>query len=86
MAMRSPTISRRAMLGATLAAAVPRLVYGQSRRDLASQKPTDVRIRLTFDGRTMTATLYDNPSARDLATLASATSLSSRSARSSASR
>jgi hypothetical protein len=69
MAMRLPTISRRAMLGATLAAAVPHLAHGQCGRDPASQKPTDVRIRLTFDGRTMTATLYDNPSARDLATL-----------------
>ncbi len=69
MAMRPPTISRRAMLGATLAVAVPHLARGQSGRDPASQEPTDVRIRLTFDGRTMTATLYDNPSARDLAAL-----------------
>jgi hypothetical protein len=69
MAMGPPTISRRAMLSATLAAAVPHLAHGQNGRDPASQKPTDVRIKLTFDGRTMTATLYDNPSARDLATL-----------------
>ncbi len=69
MVMRLPTISRRTMLGATLAAAVPRLAHGQSGRDPASQKPTDVRIKLTFGGRTMMATLYDNPSARDLATL-----------------
>jgi hypothetical protein len=69
MMMRLQAISCRTMLGATLAAAVPHLAYGQSGRDPASQKPTDVRIRLTFDGRTMTATLYDNPSARDLATL-----------------
>ena len=69
MAMRPLTISRRVMLGATLAAALPHLAHGQNGSDPASQKPTDMRIRLTFDGRTMTATLYDNPSARDLATL-----------------
>jgi hypothetical protein len=28
-----------------------------------------MRIRLTFNGKSMTATLYDNPSARDLASL-----------------
>jgi hypothetical protein len=69
MTMGPPVISRRTMLGAALATAVPHLAHGQNGRDPASQKPTDVRIRLTFDGRTMTATLYDNPSARDLATL-----------------
>ena len=69
MAMRPPTISRRTMLGATPAAAVPHLAHGQSGRDPASQKPTDVRIRLTFDGRAMTAALYNILSVRDLATL-----------------
>jgi hypothetical protein len=69
MTMRLPTIIRRTILGAMLAAAVPHLAHGQNGRDPASQKPTDVRIRLTFDGRTMMAALYDNPSARDLATL-----------------
>jgi hypothetical protein len=71
MVMRSPTICRRAMLGDTLAAAVPHLAHDQGGRDPASQRPTDVRIRLTLDGRAMRATLYDNPSARDLATLRS---------------
>jgi hypothetical protein len=34
-----------------------------------NQEPTDVKIKLTFSDRTMTATLYDNPSARDFASM-----------------
>ncbi len=33
------------------------------------QEPTDVKIRLTFGDHVMTATLYDNPSARDFASM-----------------
>ncbi len=59
-------LSRRAMLGAAIAASVlPPPAYGQQGGDAASQVPTNMRIRMTFDGRVMTATLYDNPSARD---------------------
>lgn len=66
MTINLHTLSRRRLLGAALATAVlPRLAYSQQGRDPASQEPTDMRIRMTFDDRLMTATLYDNPSARD---------------------
>lgn len=65
MTIRQPAFNRRTLLAAALATAVPRLAHGQHGRDLASQELTNMRIRMTFDGRTMTATLYDNPSARD---------------------
>jgi hypothetical protein len=61
-----PTLSRRTLLGAALATAVlPRLAHSQQGSDPGSQESTDMRIRMMFNGRTMTATLYDNPSARD---------------------
>ena len=66
MTIKLPTFSRRTLLGAAISTAVlPRFAYSQQGRDPANQEPTDMRIRMTFDGRTMTATLYDNPSARD---------------------
>lgn len=59
-------INRRALIGAALtSAALPGLVRAQG-NDPASQEPTDMRINVTFGGMTMTAMLYDNPSARDL--------------------
>ncbi|WP_192244662.1 cyclophilin-like fold protein [Mesorhizobium silamurunense] len=59
-------LSRRTLLGAALATAIlPRAARSQQGRDPASQEPTGMRIRMFFNGRTMTATLYDNPSARD---------------------
>lgn len=60
---------RRIVGGALAAAALPFAARGQQGRDPASQEPTDVRIRFTFKGMSMTATLYDNPSARDLASM-----------------
>ncbi|WP_214475654.1 cyclophilin-like fold protein [Mesorhizobium sp. dw_380] len=66
MVSQSNPLTRRTLLGAALAATVlPRPASSQQRKDPASQEPTDMRITMTFDGRTMTATLYDNPSARD---------------------
>jgi hypothetical protein len=60
------TISRRGVIAAGLAAAtLPSLARGQQRRDPATQEPTDMKIRMTFDGRALTGTLYDNESARD---------------------
>ncbi|WP_434722077.1 cyclophilin-like fold protein [Mesorhizobium sp. RIZ17] len=65
MTKRRP-ISRRTLLCAALATVVPvRAANSQQGRDPANQEPTDMRIRMTFDGRIMTATLYGNPSARD---------------------
>jgi len=66
----SHSFSRRQVLATALAAAaIPRGVIAQQGRDPNNQEPTDVRIRLTFNGLLLTATLYDNPSARDLASL-----------------
>lgn len=63
-------VNRRTLLTAALAlAALPQLAHGQDGRDPASQEPTDMKVRMTFNGMTMTATLYDNPSARDFASL-----------------
>lgn len=63
------TTRRRIMGGALAAAAFPFVARGQQGRDPASQEPTDVRIRITFNDLSMTATLYDSPSARDLASM-----------------
>jgi len=66
ISFRSPT--RRSLLATAAAAAVfPRTVLGQS--DPNNQGRTDVKIRLIFDRHAMTATLYDNPSARDFASM-----------------
>ncbi|MET0527133.1 MAG: cyclophilin-like fold protein [Microvirga sp.] len=61
---------RRALLGAMFASvALPRLSFAQQKNNPASWEPTDMRIRLTFNNQSMIATLYDNPSARDLVSL-----------------
>ncbi|OWV80521.1 MFS transporter [Rhizobium sp. R635] len=61
---------RRAVLSGALAvAAIPFAAQGQERHDPASQEPTDVRIRIGFNNLTLTATLYDNPTVRDLASM-----------------
>ncbi|MCW0019318.1 cyclophilin-like fold protein [Rhizobium sp. BT-226] len=70
MSMRFKFMSRRALPGGALAAAaIPLTARGQEGRDPANQEPTDVRIRIDFNKLTLTATLYDNPTARDLASL-----------------
>ncbi|MER8404026.1 cyclophilin-like fold protein [Mesorhizobium sp. M0185] len=66
MTIDRPDLSRRALLGGALAATVlPRAARSQQ----GSQEPTDMKIKMIFNGRTMTATLYDNPSARDFFTM-----------------
>jgi hypothetical protein len=68
--MTSQFMNRRAVLGGALAAAaIPLVAQGQEGRGAASQEPTDVRIRIAFYNLTLTATLYDNPTARDLASM-----------------
>lgn len=60
------TMSRRGLLGAAfLTAVLPGAALAQQGRDANNQEATDMRIRMTFDGRVMLATLYDNPAARD---------------------
>ena len=70
MVSHSKTLSRRALLASMIATAVfPPLARGQQGKDPASEEPGMVKIRLTFNGRTMTATLHDNASARDFASM-----------------
>ena len=71
MKFETPSFSRRALLGAALAsAAIPRLAFSQTASDATSgQEETNMKIRIAFNGRSFTATLYDNPSARDLASM-----------------
>ncbi|MER8750460.1 cyclophilin-like fold protein [Mesorhizobium sp. M1050] len=66
MTIERAPLSRRTLLGAALAvAALPRAAASQEGEAPVSQEPTDMKIRMIFNGRTMTATLYDNLSARD---------------------
>jgi hypothetical protein len=55
---------RRALLGALFASVVlPRMAFAKENNP-ASQEPTNMKIKLTFNNQSLTATLYDNPSAR----------------------
>jgi hypothetical protein len=70
MSMTSKFMSRRAVLGGTLAAAaIPLVAQGQDERGPGDPEATDVRIRLDFHNLTLTATLFDNPTARDLVSM-----------------
>ena len=63
---------RGVLLGAMFASVVaPRLSFAQQKNNPASQDSTDMKIRLTFNNQSRTATLFDNPSARDLVSLLS---------------
>ncbi|MGR9059875.1 cyclophilin-like fold protein (plasmid) [Rhizobium leguminosarum] len=74
MSMTSKFMSRRAVLGLTLAAAaLPLVAQGQDERGPAEPEATGVRIRIRirigFNNLTLTATLADNPTARDLVSM-----------------
>lgn len=58
-------------LGAIAASALmTQLAFGQTAQDPApGQDETSMKIRIAFNGASMTATLYDNPSARDFASM-----------------
>jgi hypothetical protein len=64
-------LTRRSLLGSALAsAAAPRLVLGQTQPDQNSgQDRTIMRIQIAFSDHIFTASLYDNPSARDFASM-----------------
>ncbi|MBY5336661.1 MFS transporter [Rhizobium leguminosarum] len=67
MSMTSKFMSRRAVLGGTLAAAALTLVaHGQDEHNSTGHGATDLRIRIGFNNLILTATLFDNPTARDL--------------------
>lgn len=59
-------INRRALIAAGIATVLlPALAKAQQGSEPASQRRIDMKVRMRFDGRTMIATLYDNPSAQD---------------------
>lgn len=64
--MTASIISRRTILGAVLAAAaLPMLARAEDNLVANNQEPTDMRVRFTFNERTMMATLYDSSASRD---------------------
>jgi hypothetical protein len=64
----APQPQRRTLLATALTAFVlPAHVFGKS--DPNNQDMTDMKIRLTFADRSMSALLYDNASARDFFTM-----------------
>ncbi len=71
MKFQCTTPSRRATLGVIVASALmAQLAFGQTPQDaVPNQDETSMRIRIEFNGASMTATLYDNPSARDFASI-----------------
>ncbi|WP_113486538.1 cyclophilin-like fold protein [Rhizobium cremeum] len=68
--MTSLQLHRRTVLVGSLATiTLPPLAFGQQGHDPANQEPTDMKVRFRFDRHTVNATLYDNPSARDFASM-----------------
>lgn len=66
--MRSAHATRRKLLALAIAAfIVPGRVFSKSGPN--NQERTEVKIKLTFGKNTMMAVLYDNPSARDFASM-----------------
>lgn len=62
--------SRRVALGAIVASALmTQLAFGQTPQDAAPNQETSMRIRIEFNGASINATLYDNPSARDFTSM-----------------
>ncbi len=68
--MTSLQLHRRTVLVGSLATIMfPPMAFGQQGRDPANQEPTNMKVRFLFDRHTVNATLYDNPSARDFASM-----------------
>lgn len=68
--MTSLQLHRRMVLVGSLATIMsPPMAYGQQGRDPTNQEPTNMKVRFLFDRHTVDATLYDNPSARDFASM-----------------
>lgn len=64
--MKGGTFTRREVLAAGVATAtLPAVALAQQPSDPAAQEATNMKVRFTFGDQTMTAALYDNPSARD---------------------
>src|SRR2546425_12689268 len=70
MKSRRTYMGRRTALGAVLVGAViTRAASGQMAVDAPGQDKTSMNVRIEFSGASMTAALYDNPSARDFAAM-----------------
>ena len=71
MTFNACAITRRVVLGAALAGLQgPRLAFGQAAsKSQAGAEGTIMRIRMEFVDHSFTATLEDNPSARDLVSM-----------------
>ncbi|WP_313292823.1 cyclophilin-like fold protein [Rhizobium rhizoryzae] len=68
--MTSLQLHRRTVwIGSLATMILPPLAFGQQRRIPANQEPTKMKVRFSFDRHTVNATLYDNPSARDFASM-----------------
>jgi hypothetical protein len=64
------TPSRRVALGAIVASALTtQVAFGQMPERGTQPRRTSMQIRIEFNGASLTATLYDNPSARDFASM-----------------
>ncbi len=64
--MTGSLLDRRRLIGGLAASALlPALAEAGAANDAATKEASPMRIRMSFDGRVMTATLADNPSARD---------------------
>jgi hypothetical protein len=60
---------RTALVGSLATIMFPPMAFGQQGSDPADQEPTNMKVRFLFDRHAITATLYDNPSARDFASM-----------------
>jgi hypothetical protein len=70
MKSQCTTPSRRVALAAIVASAfMTQLAFGQTPERSAQSRRTSMKIRIEFNGASMIATLYDNPSARDFASM-----------------
>jgi hypothetical protein len=67
MNVRLTSSSRRVLLATAAAFILPGRAFSKSSPN--DQERSDVKIKLTFGEHTMMATLYDNPSARDFASM-----------------
>ncbi|WP_065375160.1 cyclophilin-like fold protein [Ensifer adhaerens] len=70
MSPNVPSVTRRVVLASALATGgLASLAGAQKGNDPASEEPTTMKVTMTFNGQNVVASLYDNPSARDFASL-----------------
>ncbi|AYG69836.1 MULTISPECIES: cyclophilin-like fold protein [unclassified Rhizobium] len=68
--MKAGSLSRRLVLAGAIATVIrPGNTNGQNGSNPASEETYGMKVRFTFNNRIMVASLYDNPSAADFASL-----------------